>query len=64
MWFQSPSTIGEEKEYNPFLRIHSSELHQALGLQQDQDEDWTLFRARVLEELRRRKNTFEQNALR
>uniref|UniRef100_A0A8C8LUJ6 Metallo-beta-lactamase domain-containing protein n=1 Tax=Oncorhynchus tshawytscha TaxID=74940 RepID=A0A8C8LUJ6_ONCTS len=55
----SPSTIGEEKEYNPFLRIHSSELHQALGLQQDQDEDWTLFRARVLEELRRRKDIYK-----
>ncbi|XP_064801014.1 probable hydrolase PNKD [Oncorhynchus masou masou] len=55
----SPSTIGEEKEYNPFLRIHSSELHQALGLQQDPDEDWTLFRARVLEELRRRKDIYK-----
>ncbi|KAJ8012858.1 hypothetical protein DPEC_G00047240 [Dallia pectoralis] len=54
----SPSTIGEEKEYNPFLRIHSTELHRALGLQQNPDEDWTMFRARVLEELRRRKDHF------
>ncbi|KAM4608807.1 putative hydrolase PNKD [Polymixia lowei] len=56
----SPSTIGEEKEYNPFLRLHSPELHLALGLQQFQDEDWTEFRARVLEELRRRKDVYNR----
>ncbi|KAG7466944.1 hypothetical protein MATL_G00147780 [Megalops atlanticus] len=55
----SPSSIREEKEYNPFLRSHSSELHQALGLQQELDEDWTHFRARVLEELRRRKDVYK-----
>ncbi|KPP67335.1 hypothetical protein Z043_114087 [Scleropages formosus] len=55
----SPSTIGEEKEYNPFLRSHATELHRALGLQQNPDEDWTRFRARVLEELRRRKDIYK-----
>ncbi|CAG01852.1 unnamed protein product, partial [Tetraodon nigroviridis] len=54
----SPSTIGEEKQYNPFLRSHSAELHLALGLQQFQDEDWTQFRSRVLEELRKRKDIY------
>lgn len=57
---QSPSTIGEEKSYNPFLRSHSAELHLALGLQQLQDEDWTQFRARVLEELRKRKDHYNR----
>lgn len=57
--FQSPSTLGEEKEYNPFLRSHALELQRALGLQQNQDEDWTAYRARVLEELRRRKDIYK-----
>lgn len=56
---QSPSTLEEEKQYNPFLRSHTQDLHQALGLQQSQDEDWTLYRARVLEELRRRKDIYK-----
>ncbi|XP_075789125.1 putative thioesterase PNKD isoform X2 [Pelodiscus sinensis] len=46
-----PSTIGEEKEYNPFLRTHCRELHRALGLQPLSDEDWESFRARVLKEI-------------
>ncbi|XP_006636373.2 probable hydrolase PNKD [Lepisosteus oculatus] len=54
-----PSTMREEKEYNPFLRSHSPELHQALGLQQELEEDWACFRARVLEELRRRKDVYK-----
>lgn len=57
---QNPSTIGEEKQYNPFLRSHSAELHLALDLQQFHDEDWTQFRARVLEELRRRKDLYKR----
>ncbi|XP_072301271.1 probable hydrolase PNKD [Eucyclogobius newberryi] len=56
----SPSTIGEEKAYNPFLRTDSADLHRALGLQQQQDEDWTQFRARVLEALRKRKDMFNR----
>lgn len=27
-----PSTIGEEKEYNPFMRVHTSEIAAAVGL--------------------------------
>ncbi|XP_041663463.1 probable hydrolase PNKD isoform X2 [Cheilinus undulatus] len=54
----SPSTLQEEKQYNPFLRSHSAELHLALGIQQFQDEDWTQFRSRVLEELRKRKDLY------
>ncbi|XP_072436089.1 probable hydrolase PNKD [Chiloscyllium punctatum] len=53
-----PSTIGEEKEYNPFLRTHSSDLHEALGVERQLDEDWTCFRSRVLEEVRKRKDIF------
>ncbi|KAL7890640.1 hypothetical protein AOLI_G00001160 [Acnodon oligacanthus] len=55
----SPSTLAEEKQYNPFLRSHTQDLHRALGLQQNQDEDWTSYRARVLEELRRRKDIYK-----
>ncbi|XP_030065087.1 probable hydrolase PNKD [Microcaecilia unicolor] len=54
-----PSTLGEEKEYNPFLRTHCQDLHEALGLQQGSEEDWNHFRARVLEEVRRRKDLFK-----
>lgn len=56
----SPSTIGEEKQYNPFLRSHCPQLHLALGIQQFQDEDWIHFRARVLEELRKRKDLYNR----
>lgn len=59
---QSPSTIGEERQYNPFLRSHAAELHLALGVQQLQDEDWTQFRARVLEELRKCKDLFNRRS--
>ncbi|KAM7152903.1 putative thioesterase PNKD isoform 1-T1 [Macrochelys suwanniensis] len=54
-----PSTIGEEKEYNPFLRTHCRELHRALGLQRLSGEDWDSFRARVLKEVRRRKDLYK-----
>uniref|UniRef100_A0A8C7XY59 PNKD metallo-beta-lactamase domain containing n=1 Tax=Oryzias sinensis TaxID=183150 RepID=A0A8C7XY59_9TELE len=57
-----PSTVGEEKQYNPFLRSQSAELHVALGIQPSQDEDWTQFRARVLEELRKRKDLFNRRS--
>ncbi|XP_067843100.1 probable hydrolase PNKD isoform X2 [Heptranchias perlo] len=53
-----PSTIGEEKEYNPFLRTHSADLHEALGIQRVANEDSTRFRSRVLEEVRKRKDIF------
>ncbi|GCB78968.1 hypothetical protein scyTo_0020160, partial [Scyliorhinus torazame] len=53
-----PSTIGEEKEYNPFLRTHSSDLHNALEIERELDEDSTSFRSRVLEEVRKHKDIF------
>ncbi|XP_067890890.1 probable hydrolase PNKD [Heterodontus francisci] len=53
-----PSTIGEEKKYNPFLRTHCSDLHDALGIERELDEDLTSFRSRVLEEVRKRKDIF------
>uniref|UniRef100_A0A8C8SFC7 PNKD metallo-beta-lactamase domain containing n=1 Tax=Pelusios castaneus TaxID=367368 RepID=A0A8C8SFC7_9SAUR len=56
-----PSTIGEEKEYNPFLRTHCRELHRALGMQPLSGEDWASFRARVLKEVRRRKDLYKAN---
>lgn len=58
---QCPSTIGEEKEYNPFLRTHCRELHRALGLQRLSGEDWDSFRARVLKEVRCRKDVYKAN---
>ncbi|XP_077392156.1 putative hydrolase PNKD isoform X2 [Festucalex cinctus] len=55
-----PSTIGDEKAYNPFLRINCADLHRALGLQRLEDEDWAQFRARVLGELRKRKDQYNR----
>uniref|UniRef100_A0A8C5N0W5 Ciliosis associated TTC17 interacting protein n=1 Tax=Leptobrachium leishanense TaxID=445787 RepID=A0A8C5N0W5_9ANUR len=54
-----PSTLGEEKEYNPFLRTHCPDLHLALDLQPGPNEEWGHFRARILEEVRRRKDLFK-----
>ncbi|KAG9463661.1 hypothetical protein GDO78_021342 [Eleutherodactylus coqui] len=54
-----PSTLGEEKEYNPFLRTHCRDLHLALDLQRGAEEEWSHFRSRVLEEVRRRKDLFK-----
>ncbi|NXD63716.1 PNKD hydrolase, partial [Eolophus roseicapillus] len=54
-----PSTLGEEQTYNPFLRTHRPELHAALGLQQGVGEHLNAFRARVLKEVRRRKDLYK-----
>ncbi|XP_015276503.1 PREDICTED: probable hydrolase PNKD [Gekko japonicus] len=56
-----PSTISEEKQYNPFLRTHCREVQEAVGLQCQRDENWDIFRARVLKEVRRRKDVFKAN---
>ncbi|XP_051512168.1 probable hydrolase PNKD [Myxocyprinus asiaticus] len=53
-----PSTLADEKQYNPFLWSHTQDLHCALGLQQKQNEDWTSYRAHVLEEQRRQKDIY------
>ncbi|XP_030344347.1 probable hydrolase PNKD isoform X4 [Strigops habroptila] len=54
-----PSTLGEEQTYNPFLRTHRPELHAVLGLQQGAGEHPDAFRARVLKEVRRRKDLYK-----
>nr|XP_054492585.1 probable hydrolase PNKD [Agelaius phoeniceus] len=54
-----PSTLGEEQTYNPFLRTHRPELQEALGLWQAGGEDPDAFRARVLKEVRRRKDLYQ-----
>ncbi|XP_043853621.1 probable hydrolase PNKD [Dromiciops gliroides] len=51
-----PSTIGEEKTYNPFLRTHCLALQEALGPLPGPGGDAAPSRARLLEELRRRKD--------
>ncbi|NWJ11856.1 PNKD hydrolase, partial [Crypturellus undulatus] len=54
-----PSTLGEEQSYNPFLRTHRRELHEALGLARSSGESRDAFRARVLKEVRRRKDLYK-----
>ncbi|KAM6070626.1 putative hydrolase PNKD [Chlamydotis macqueenii] len=54
-----PSTLGEEQTYNPFLRTHRPELQAALGLRRDDGEHPDAFRARVLKEVRRRKDLYK-----
>ncbi|KAM6421303.1 LOW QUALITY PROTEIN: putative hydrolase PNKD [Rhynochetos jubatus] len=54
-----PSTLGEEQTYNPFLRTHRPELQAALGLRRGGGEHPDAFRARVLKEVRRRKDLYK-----
>ncbi|NXI98879.1 PNKD hydrolase, partial [Psophia crepitans] len=54
-----PSTLGEEQTYNPFLRTHRPELQAALGLRGGGGEHPDAFRARVLKEVRRRKDLYK-----
>ncbi|NXU53245.1 PNKD hydrolase, partial [Turnix velox] len=54
-----PSTLGEEQIYNPFLQTHRPELQEVLGLQRAQGEHPDAFRARVLRELRKRKDLYK-----
>ncbi|NXD06146.1 PNKD hydrolase, partial [Nothocercus nigrocapillus] len=54
-----PSSLGEEQSYNPFLRTHRRELHEALGLARSHGESRDAFRARVLKEVRRRKDLYK-----
>jgi len=48
-----PSTIGEEKLYNPFMRLHSPKLRTSLGLAQDTPV------VEVMAKLRERKNNWK-----
>ncbi|KAM9380440.1 putative hydrolase PNKD [Phaethornis superciliosus] len=54
-----PSTLGEEQTYNPFLRTHRPELQAVLGLRRGEGEHPDAFRARVLKEVRRRKDLYK-----
>lgn len=51
---QCPSTLGEERSYNPFLRTHCLVLQEALGPGPIGDDDYS--RAELLEKLRRLKD--------
>lgn len=52
-----PSTLGEERSYNPFLRTHCLALQEALGPGPGPTGDDGCSRAQLLEELRRLKDT-------
>lgn len=54
---QCPSTLGEERSYNPFLRTHCLALQEALGPGPGPTADAACSRAQLLEELRRLKDT-------
>ncbi|XP_036028904.1 probable hydrolase PNKD [Onychomys torridus] len=51
-----PSTLGEERAYNPFLRTHCLALQEALGPGPGPTNDDNYSRAQLLEELRRLKD--------
>ncbi|MBZ3880625.1 putative hydrolase PNKD [Sciurus carolinensis] len=51
-----PSTLGEERSYNPFLRTHCLALQEALGPGPGPTGDDGCSRAQLLEELRRLKD--------
>lgn len=53
---QCPSTLGEERSYNPFLRTHCLELQEAVGPGPGPSEDAGCSRAELLEKLRRLKD--------
>ncbi|XP_031573519.1 probable hydrolase PNKD [Actinia tenebrosa] len=54
-----PSTIGEEKSYNPFLRTHITDVISAVGLDVLPPEQNENLHASVLKALRERKNNFK-----
>ena len=51
--FTIPSTIGQEKSFNPFMRIDSEEIRKSLGL------DQTNSRSEVMGALRLKKNSWK-----
>lgn len=53
---QCPSTLGEERSYNPFLRTHCLVLQETLGPGPGPSEDDGYSRAQLLEKLRRLKD--------
>lgn len=53
---QCPSTLGEERSYNPFLRTHCLVLQEALGPGPGPTGDDSCSRAQLLEKLRQLKD--------
>lgn len=53
---QCPSTLGEERSYNPFLRTHCLVLQEALGPSPGPTGDDGCSRAQLLERLRQLKD--------
>lgn len=53
---QCPSTLGEERSYNPFLRTHCLVLQETVGPGPGPAEDDGCSRAQLLEKLRRLKD--------
>lgn len=53
---QCPSTLGEERSYNPFLRTHCLVLQEALGPGPGPTGDDGYSRAQLLEKLRQLKD--------
>lgn len=56
---QCPSTIGEEKQYNPFLRTHIHEVMSAVGIDVLPEQNANLQSVSVLVALRKRKDNFK-----
>ncbi|RDD45818.1 putative hydrolase PNKD [Trichoplax sp. H2] len=54
-----PSTIDEEKSYNPFLRSHIPEISKTLGCPEQTDYHNQNHRAEVVSLLRSKKNSFK-----
>lgn len=60
-FLQCPSTLLEEKQYNPFIRTAEESIVRALGLVSDDSfkEPSDQQRACILEEIRERKDQFK-----
>ena len=55
---QIPSTVGDEKTYNPFLRTDNQAIMEAVGVKTKEGEDLTSAREKVLADLRACKDKF------
>ena len=57
--FQCPSTLSEEKTYNPFLRTGEEALLKAMAIEKGKDGINDELRAQILAEIRVRKDKFK-----
>ena len=57
--FQCPSTLSEEKAYNPFLRTGEESLLKAMAIEKSKDGITDELRAQILAEIRVRKDKFK-----